>query len=265
LTADEGYTIRTSKGAALISETRVLLRAWNGKETEAELAQRALRDDLLGKVTAKRVKDLVQQVFARRYLRPEGPPAVYLKTLLERRPGGDWFRDLCLVYSARADRVLRDLVSVFFRDMREAGRLTLNLEAVIAFLSEAEEEGKLPRPWSPETKKKIARGLMKMLTEFGFLGNRGRGPREMRPFRPHPLAIGYLAFDLHFDGNTDAGVTGHPDWALWLLSEQDVREALDDLSRHGPWVFQSAGAVVRITWNAASMKEAVDVLARLDV
>ena len=44
-----------------------------------------------------------------------------------------------------------------------------------------------------------------------------------------------------------------------------MRDALDDLSRHGLWVFQSAGSVVRITWNVPSMEEAVDVLIGLDL
>lgn len=261
----EHYTIRTSKGAALIPESRALLRAWNPGETAAQLAERVLQKDLLGKSTARRVKDLVQRVFAPRYLQPEGPPALYLKLLVDDRPGGDWFRDLCLIYAARADRLVRDSVTVLFRRARDKGRLALSLDAAIAFLNEAEEEGRMARPWCSETKKKIARGLLKMLTEFGFLAERGRGPREIRSFQAHPLAIAYLAFDLHFRGITDAGVAAHPDWAIWQCSESAVRDALDDLSRYGLWVFQSAGSVVRITWNTSSMKEAVDVLVGLDL
>jgi len=122
----------------------------------------------------------------------------------------------------------------------------------------------MAKPWSSETKRKIARGLLKMLTEFGFLVPRSRGPREIRNFRPHPLALAYLAFDLHFKGITDSGVTGHSDWSVWLLNEPAVRNGLDDLSRQGLWVFQAAGSVVRITWNVSSMEEAVDVLTGLD-
>ncbi len=262
--ADKHYTIRTSKGAALISESRALLRAWSPGESAAQLAERVLQEDRLGKATARRVKDLVQRVFTPRYLRPEGPPALYLKPLVEDHRGGDWFRDLCLIYTARADRLVRDSVTLLLRRVRDDGRLALSVDAVIAFLNEAEEQGHMARPWCSETKKKIARGLLKMLTEFGLLAG-GRGPREFRSFHPHPLAIAYLAFDLHFGGITDAGVTAHPDWAIWLYNEAAVRDALDDLAGHGLWVFQSAGAVVRITWNVSSMKEAVDVLAGLDL
>jgi len=262
---DDLYTIRTSKGTALVPETRALLHEWQLGQSGAQLADRSLEIDLLGKATARRVKDIVQRVFSPRFLQPAGPPALYLKNLAESRPADDWFRDLCLLYSARADRLVRDSVTVLFNRIREEGRLALSIEAVVSFLREAEEEGKMAKPWSSETKRKVGRGLLKILTEFGFLNHRTRGPREIRSFRPHPLALAYLAFDLHFAGITDAGVTGHPDWRIWLLDESAVRDALDDMSRYGLWIFQAAGSVVRITWNVTSMEEAVDVLAGLDL
>jgi hypothetical protein len=51
-----------------------LLRAWQPGESEASLARRALAEDLLGKATAKRARDVVH-VFARRLLIPRDQPA----------------------------------------------------------------------------------------------------------------------------------------------------------------------------------------------
>jgi len=261
----EAYTIRISKGAGLVAETRDLLREWHPGESAAALAERVLKTNLLGKSTARRVKDIVQRVFAPRYLYPKGCLALYLKKLVESHTAGDWFHDLCLLYSARADRLVRDGVTVLLRNARDEGRIALSVDAVVAFLRESDLNGMMDQTWSPEVKKKIARGLLKVLTEFGFLTQCVRGPREIRHFRPHPLAIAYLALDLHFHGATDAAVTSHTDWQLWLLDEPVVRDSLNDLSRVGLWIFQAAGAVVRITWNVSSMEEAVDALARCDV
>jgi hypothetical protein len=261
----EAYTIRISKGAGLVAETRVLLREWQPGESAAQLAERVLETDLLGKSTARRVKDIVQRVFAPRYLHPEGCPAFHLKKLVESKTAGDWFRDLCLLYTARADRLVRDGVTVLFRNACDEGRIALSVDAVVSFLRDSDQHGMMDQTWSPEVKKKIARGLLKILTEFGFLTQRGRGPREIQHFRPHPLAIAYLALDLHFRGATDAAVTSHPDWRLWMLDEPMVRDHLDELSRAGLWIFQAAGAVVRITWSVSSMEEAVDALARCDI
>ena len=263
-TADR-YTNRISKGTSLLAETRILFREWQPGETSRELAERTLENDLLGRATAYRVNDIVRRGFAPRFLLPKPSPAGHLKRLLEQRSAGDWFGNLCLLYAARADVLVRDAVTVMLRRARDEGRLALSLDAAISFLRDSEEGGKMITPWSLETKKKVARGLLKILTDFGFLRHSNRGAREIRNFRPEPLAAAYLACDLHFQGLSDAAVVSHPDWHIWLFEEPAVRAALDDLSRHGLWVFQAAGSVVRITWNVPSMEEAVDVIAGLDL
>jgi hypothetical protein len=259
------YTIRICKGTAILSETRTLLQEWQPADTRGDLAQRTLEKDLLGKATAHRVNDIVRKAFAPRFLLPDPWAARHVKRLLAKRPVGDWFGNLCALHAARADAFVRDAVTVLLCRARDEGRLALSVDAVMSFLSRAEEEGKMEAPWSWETKRKVARGLLKMLTEFGFLRRAARGPREIRAFRPEPIAVAYLAFDLHFKGLTDMAVVSHPDWEVWVLDEPAVRAALDDLSRHGLWVFQAAGSVVRITWNVSSMEEAVDVIAGLDI
>src|SRR5215813_6769874 len=98
----EAYAVRIAKGAGLLAETRELLHAWQPGESAAVLAARVLQTNLLGKSTARRVKDIVQRVFAPRYLYPTGCPAVYVKKLVEKHTTGDWFRDLCVLYTARA-------------------------------------------------------------------------------------------------------------------------------------------------------------------
>lgn len=263
-TADR-YTNRISKGTSLLAETRILFREWQPGETSRELAERTLENDFLGRATAYRVNDIVRRGFAPRFLLPRPSPAEHLKRLLEQRAPGDWFGNLCLLCAARADVLVRDAVTVMLRRARDEGRLALSLDAVISFLRDSQAEGKMITPWSLETKKKVARGLLKMLTDFGFLRHSNRGAREIRPFRPEPLAAAYLAFDLHFQGCSDTTVVNHPDWRIWLLEEPAVRATLDELSRHDLWVFQAAGSVVRITWNVSSMEEAVDVIAGLDL
>ncbi|MEM7559717.1 MAG: BrxA family protein [Planctomycetota bacterium] len=263
--ASDPYTIRISKGAALLPETRLLLREWNTEEDAASLAERVLEADLLGKATARRVRDIVQRCFAPRLLNPAGCPARHLKRLVEGRASNDWFRDLCLLYSARADRLLRDSITVFLADAMNEGRLSVTVDTAVTFLCEAEEKGMMESPWASETKKKISRGVLKALAEFGFLSTDSRKPRVILSFRPHPIAVAYLAHDLHFSGMSDAGIVSHEDWSIWQCNVPVVRESLDELSRHGLWVFQAAGNVVRITWNAKTMEEAVDVLVGLNI
>ena len=91
------YTIAICKGSALLPETRALLRAWRPGETLDAFTARVQREDILGKTTAYRARDIVRRVFARRYLRPDDRPARHLKRLLASLGQGPWFGDLCLL------------------------------------------------------------------------------------------------------------------------------------------------------------------------
>src|SRR6266704_5028852 len=84
-----------------------LLRAWRPGESIADFRDRVLREDLLGRMTTYRASDIVKRVFAWRYLRPDAGPALALKLLLERGQSGQLFSDLCLLYAARNDKLLR--------------------------------------------------------------------------------------------------------------------------------------------------------------
>jgi hypothetical protein len=159
---------------------------------------------------------------------------------------------------------VRDSVTVLLCSARDEGRIALSVDAVVAFLREADQNGMMAHPWSPEVRKRVARVLLKVLTEFGFLTQRVRGARDIRHSGPTHWPWHIWRWTC-ISVATDAAVTSHPDWQLWVLDEPMVRNHLDELSHIGLWIFQAAGAVVRITWNVSSMEEAVDALARCDI
>lgn len=255
------YTSAVCKGSGLLEDMKSLLRAWEPGETAAALRDRAQRQGILGKATAKRADDVVCKVFAPRFLGDGGQPASLLKRLLDRRNGGTVFSDICLLYAARQDPLLRDaIVEVYWRALSQ-GRLALSTADVTVFLAHARADGRIPEPWSKTVQERVAQGVVRILTDFGLLGPPRRGRRETRSFRPSDGAIVYLAHDLHFAGSTDAGVVSHRDWALFGLHESEVVAAMDRLASDGWWVVQAAGSVIRITWKHQNMREVVDALA----
>ena len=256
------YTIAVCKGTAFLEETKALLQAWHPGESTSEFRDRVLREDLLGRMTAYRASDIVRRVFAWRLLRPDNRPAILLKRLLEQGQPGQLFSDLCLLYAARNDDLIRDAVSHLYWPALSEGRLSLSPAYVVEFLRQAEQDGRVPEPWSEQVKLKVARGVLKAMTNFGLLREVGRGKRELVHFHPTDRTIVYLAYDIHFTGSTDGGVVDHRDWALFGLRAADVTSAIDRLSGEGWWLAQVAGSVVRVTWKYASMEEVVDALAR---
>jgi hypothetical protein len=255
------YTIAICKGSALVEETKTLLRAWQPNESIVDFQSRVLSEDLLGRATAYRVKDIVRRVFARRLMVPDIEPALRLKSLLHAGKARV-VSDLLLLYSARQDDALRDvIVDVYWPAVRE-GQLTITARQVVGFLRHAEANGRMTEPWSEQVRLKVARGLLGALVGFGMMREIARGRRETISFHPSDGALVYLAYDLHFCGLTDAALVGHRDWRVFGLDELDARNALDRIMPTGWGVIQAAGSVVRISWKYNAMEDVVDALAR---
>ena len=256
------YTSRSLKGTALLAETGVLLRAWRAGESGPDLRRRVLAEDLLGKATSKRAEDVVDLVFARRFLGPGGAPAIHLQSMLATRGGGEWLVHVGLILAARHDAVLRDAITMAIPRSRSG---QLGNDDILRLLDDGTQNGRLERVWSANVRIEVARHVLRQLSEFGLLAPPRRFVRDVRQFRPNAVAVAWLACDLHFAGTTDGSLPGHADWAIFRMPESEVREQLARIGEHGLWTFQAAGDVVRMDWLVSNMQEAADVLARLDL
>lgn len=254
------YTQALAKGGALLPETRALLQAWQPDEPYAVFAERVLREDVLGRATAHRVKDILR-VFNRRYLVPSDVPARRLKRLISFPATRQMFSDLVFFYTAQQDDLLRDFtISRYWPAVRE-GRLTITNQEVRGLIWEAEQDGRIPTPWSAEIKRDMAGRVMITLTDFGLLQELKPARREVTPYRPSDGTLLYVAHLLHWAGITDASLAEHETWALYGLEPRDVWNRLDALGGEGWFILQRAGEVVRIAWKYGTLDEVVDVIA----
>ncbi|MFO0590897.1 MAG: BrxA family protein [Polyangiaceae bacterium] len=245
--AEEPYTARAIKGTALLEEMRALLRAWQPGEPFKAFRLRALGHDPLGKATGARLDDVLR-VFEARFFTDGAEPATSVRRLLASRGNGRWFSQLCLLFAARADVVLRDAVTQFLPAARARGAMAVATPDLVRFLSAQEALGRMARPWSQTVRESVARHVLHHLTDFGLLGAPRRGSRELLQYRPGSLAMTWLACELHRLGSTDRSILDHRDFALFQLGASDVRHELDRLSDLGLWIYQGAGSVVRISW-----------------
>ncbi|MCC6521361.1 MAG: DUF1819 family protein [Polyangiaceae bacterium] len=258
--APEHYTARAIKGTALLEETRALLRAWRPGESAGAFRDRVRAEDLLGKATAARSDDVVRVAFAGRLLADGDEPAVSLRHLLASRKSGPWFSQLCLLFAARADVVLREAVTEFLARQRARRSEAVTTADFLRFLDEQHSAGRMARPWSRSVRESVAQHVLHQLTDLGALGPPRRGVRALLPYRPGALATAWLTCELHRQGVSDIAIVEHHDWRIWQMHEEDVREALDRLSDLGLWIFQGAGTVVRITWTWADWATVLEVL-----
>lgn len=260
MSTDRRYTIALCKGAALVDETRTLLRHWTPGEDTGHFVDRVLRENVLARATAYRTRDIVRRVFARRLLSPTDKPARHLKRLTKKESFRRLFTEALFLYAARADCLLYDFTTQVFWPACRRGRTGLTTDDVLAFLAEATNEGRIEQPWSAGVQVKIARGVLSTLRDVGFLREEHRGKRQIIPYHLSDEGVAYLAYELHDEGLTDSAMCNHHDWKLFGFDRARALGRLDNLDESQGILVQRAGSVVRITWRHASIEELIDAL-----
>ena len=254
------YTTQLQAGLGLLDETRQLLHVYQPGMTVSQLHDAALASGRFPLVTARRLRNLVAECFAPRYLR-EPKVAQLLHLLLDRLTVAE-HNQLLFIYTARANLVLADFVREVYWPRYSAGRNDLDLEDARTFVVNSVREGKTQKPWSEITIKRISSYVMGCCADYGLLTTTGRNKRSIAAYRILPKVAAYLAYDLKFSGLGDNQIVGHSDWALFGLESADVREQLKRMSLQGLLIFQAASDVVHIGWNYKNMEELIDVIAQ---
>jgi Putative inner membrane protein (DUF1819) len=261
---DRHYTIAICKGAGLVDETRQIITHWRPGEEVKAFVQRVQAEDLLGRYTAYRARDIARRVFARRFLIPSDRPARMLKCIVDRGLPRKTFTEMLFLFACRADDLLYDFTIQSYWEAGQRGRTRLTAADALAFFADALSRGYIPRPWSDRVEIRIARGLLGILRDVGLLlGNRrNQQGHEIVPYDMSDEGVACLTRELHDSGVSDSALSQHMDWRLFGLSCEHVHERLDKLGEERGLLIQRAGSVVSITWRVKSMEELIDVLAR---
>ena len=254
------YTTQLQAGLGLIEETRQLLQFYQPGMTTVQLYEAALASGRFPLVTARRLRNIVAECFAPRYMR-DPHVAARLKSLVDRFTTAE-LNQLLFIYTARANLVLADFVREVYWARYSAGRNDLQLEDARTFVTNSVREGKTQKPWSETTIKRISSYLMGCCADYGLLTTTGRNQRSIAAYRILPKVAAYLAYDLKFSGLGDNQIVSSSDWDLFGLERADVRDQLKRLSLQGLLIFQAASDVVHIGWTYKSMEELIDVIAQ---
>ncbi len=256
------YTTAISKGAGMIEETRRLLQHWRSGERLNDFTHRVQREGLLGNSTAYRTRDAVTRVFAPRFLRPVDKPARILQKVLSSGLPGRTFTELLFLFTARRDPLVHDFTVREYWPAVRRGRSVISTDTMVSFLSEAHYDGRLDNRWSESVSIRIARCVLSLLRDVGFLRESVSGRREIVNYQMSDEGVALLARELHESGVTDSSLCNHTAWDLFGMTPSEVVERLDALGEHRGLIVQRAGSVVHFTWAVKSIEELIDVLAR---
>lgn len=255
------YTTQLQAGLGLADETKALLELWSPGTSVSQLHQAALNSGRFPAVTARRLRNIIAECFAPRYLVLSGAPAQHLKQLVGAVAGPDLIQ-LMLVYTSRANPILNDFIRTVYWPRYAGGYAEVSNDDARAFVERAIDDGKTAKRWSESTVRRVSAYLTGCCADYGLLERGTRSSRRILPLRISSLASAYLAYDLHLAGIGDNALLAHPDWQLFGLAREDVLEEIKKLSLKGHLIIQAAGDVVRVSWKYSSMEALCDVLSQ---
>ena len=259
MTEQKFYTTQLQAGLGLIEETQALLSQWQQGMFTQDLFQAALDSGEFPNVTARRLRNIVAECFAPRYLNPEHQPAKWLQ-VLNHRVSTRALNQLFFIYTARANLILRDFVTQLYWERYASGYTEISSEDSTEFVQRATYDGKTKKLWSETTIKRLSSYLLSACADYHLLEPLTRASRQITPIRIDPCAIIILAYDLHLQGIADNNIINHPDWQLFGLQPEDVRDEFKRLGVNKFWIIQTAADVVSISWTHKTMEEVVDVI-----
>ena len=255
------YTTKLQAGLGLVNETKALLDLWSPGMSANQLHQVALESGRFPTVTARRLRNIVVECFAPRYLAAGGAPATHLKRLSSTTSTVD-LTQLMLVFTSRANPILGDFVRQVYWVRYAGGYTQITNDDARAFVERGIDDGKTAKRWSETTVRRVSAYLTGCCADYGMLERGLRSSRHILSFRISPVAAAYLAYELHFASVGDNALLTHEDWQLFGLAREDVLEEIKRLSLKGLLIVQAAGNVIRISWKLEHMEALCNVLAR---
>ncbi len=245
------YTSRIIKASALIADTKVLLGEWNLSQSVAENLNRARRENIFGKASRRRVKDILR-IFRQRYF-DDSDIGGALVTLAQGDAPAQWLDSLLYFFAAQSDRTLRDTVVEVVYPRQVAGYTDLPVDYVVRAIRNWVAEGKTTTAWNDETIGRVAQGLMATMRDFGVL--QGAAHKHMSPvYLPTP-AFTLIAFWLKQHERSGNRVLHSDDWKLFFLPVQGVERFFIEAHQEHLLNYQAAGSVIRIEFPANTLTE----------
>lgn len=255
LTKEAGITTRLQKGGALLSDMRRLVAAWSANSGSEDASALVMRT--LGKPSLARAHDTFIRAFRPRFLEGSPPQAWKLARALE-DSGADPETAKAFYFwiTARSETVLYQYATDELMAARSSGHGQIKVEDAMRWLRDRLRSG--GKEWSPTVTRKVARGMLAALRDFGIL--QGSVVKTIAP-RHCPLeAFALIAFCLHEMGASGRALLDHPDWHLFLFDTHDVERAMLECHQKGWLGYQAAGVICRIDIPNIPFKEYVRVV-----
>jgi hypothetical protein len=247
------YNIDLCKGTGLIQETMILLDVFDENISKKDFLNKVIKENYLAKKSDKRIKDIVDIGFYKRYVNNNGNVPAYLSKLKDNYISLNVFRQIFLIYTTRANLILFDFIMDKYWSEINNGTVIFKNNFAKSFLNEIMKHH-FEIKWSESTQNKMSSYLMSALVDFKFIEKNGK----VIPVFINDITANYLIHELHFNGLSDNQIIGADEWKLFGLDQNEVINIVHRISLAGSFLFQYSGDLFKINWKYQSMNELID-------
>lgn len=251
------YTSKIIKAGALLTDTKTLLSHWDVGVSVQENMERLRRENIFGKASRSRVEDILA-IFRQRYLLEVSVTKALVMLVNHRFPAASLDRILYF-HSARADRLLHDVVTELLLPLQARGIIDIEVGEVEKALAKWVSEDKTTRLWGDYTIRRVTQGILSALRDFGVLA--GAVNKRIAPAYLPVEGFAYIMFYLKQHQPSGAKLIDMPDWKLFFLTHDGVERFLVEAHQQCLLEYHAAGTVTRLTFPVNTLEEYAYVLA----
>jgi len=245
------YNIDLCKGTGLVQESLLLLSLYSLNMSKSEITNKAIESNLLVKASNKRIKDIVEVAFYKRFVNDDIKAPLHINAVLIHNVSLDVIAQLFFIYTSRANQILIDFIQEIYWPEVRKGTNAIDFSYTRKFISDKIRHTDYIVGWSDTTQKRVASYLISTLVDFKLLEKQ----RKVKSVFVHDITANYLAHELHFKGLSDNAIVNSDDWQLFGYSKYDAIKHLERLSFQGHFIFQNSGEIVKIDWIYKTMEE----------
>lgn len=228
---------------SLIDETYAVFRAWDFDKSRTANLRRVREDNTIGATSTHWARD-VAKVINRRF-----DPAGRDRPLVDLAIAGcerEMWKPLLLFHMTRDEFLVRDFLVNWLYPQFAQGAYQLQAEDVAKYLAslskntEIEWSGK----WTESTTGRVASGLLRMATDFGFLT--GRTHKEFASYHLPEESFIYLLHSMADLEHNARRIVHTEDWHMYLMDALDVERELLRLHQFRKVHYEVAGSLAQL-------------------
>jgi len=251
------YTSKIIKAGALIADTKTLLAHWDETLSVAENLEQSQKNNIFGKASRSRVKDILT-IFRQRYLTAESVTKALVALVNSNFPA-EGLNSILYFHATQSDRLLYDTVTDLLASMHRVGRQDISVNDVKNWIGFQIVQGKTQGQWSSATVTRCAVALLSTLRDFGIL--QGAVKKRLAPIYLPVEAFAYIALYLRQNQPSGLKLIHAKEWELFFLSSKAVEQFFMEAHQHRLLEYYAAGSVIRITFPTESLQEYACVIA----